>query len=95
MTTARFRVGEVRVLEERHLLALTGEILQGMPRIGMVARSGNEGDADFREEVHGVEFLEDSEGRVGPALTFEYRGTEELERWRAQEWEGRVLLLER
>lgn len=95
MTTARFKVGEVRVLEERHLLALAGEILEGMPRVGMVARPGDEGDAEFREAVHGIEFLEDSEGRVGPALTFEYRGTEELERWRAQDWEGRVLFLER
>lgn len=92
--STRFRVEGRQLLEDRNLLALTGVILEGMPEIGMRAVLEDPDPTGFRERVHGVEFLEDDEGRSTPALTFEYSDRGERERWEAIDWSERVLRLD-
>lgn len=88
----RFQVHRSVVLEDRKLLALRGEVLEGMPRVGMTASAEDDGE-EFTEAVHGVEFVSDGAGGSEPALTFYYGDREKLEAWKAVDWPGTVLSL--
>lgn len=81
-------------LPDRKLLALAGETVSGMPRIGMTAVLEGPAREDFQEPVHGVEFLGEETEHPGPALTFQYGNDQVLERWRRIRWEDRILRLE-
>lgn len=93
---AEFEVHETIVLEDRSLFALTGEMVEGMPRTGMRAvLAGRE--AAFSERVHGVEFVASPNEDAAPdepALTFYYGDVDTLEGWRDLEWPGSRLRLE-
>jgi hypothetical protein len=88
---ASFKVRRAGRVEGMNHFALTGEILEGQPRIGMWAELEDEGATLFRERVHGVQFLP---GAGAPALTFEYRDQAQLDEWSAIGWADRSVTLQ-
>ena len=89
-----FTIHQVVALGDRGLLAVAGELRDGMVQAGMLASLDDPigyGGPPFRERIHGVEYL-DLPGVSGlPTLTFHFRDPAKLERWLALGLEGRTL----
>jgi hypothetical protein len=90
---ATFEVHEALPLADRGLLALRGEIRDGMVQTGMVATRADGSARSFHERVHSVEYLELPGSPACPALTFHYRDPAKLDRWMSLGWEGETLSL--
>ena len=86
-----FDVHQVFALSDRGLLAVSGEIRDGMVQTGMLAWCEDGGQPPFRERIHSVEYLDLPEAAGRPALTFHFRDPSKLERWLSLGLEGRTL----
>lgn len=75
--SGRFRASGSLDLSTTGLFAVHGEIVDGIARIGQIAR-GPEG---FNARVHGVEFVRLADGREDLALTFLPRDDAEAAHW--------------
>jgi Cysteine-rich CPCC len=88
MDGARFRVKHTLTLPSRNLFFVTGDVVEGTVRIGMVVQV----EPGFRHAIHAVEFVDyRAERRADVALGFRYFHADDLARWQAIEWEGMTL----
>ena len=87
--SGRFRAAGTLDLTNVGLFAVHGEIVDGVARIGQIAR----GPAGFSARVHGVEFVRLADGREDLALTFLPRDPGERERWSSLRVAGQELEL--
>ncbi|HEX2209262.1 MAG TPA: CPCC family cysteine-rich protein [Longimicrobium sp.] len=88
MDDALFRVNTTITLSTRDLFFLSGDILGGEVRMGMIVTA----EPGFREPVQAAEFTDyRAERRAEVALGFRYATSAELARWRSIPWEGAIL----
>lgn len=94
MPDALFRVNTTFALSPRDLFFLSGDVLSGEVRAGMVVTAGPAHRPSFREPIHAVEFVDyRAERRAEVALGFRYADPADLDRWRAMEWAGTTLCI--
>ena len=75
--SGRFRAAGCFELPTTGLFAVHGEIVDGVARIGQIAR----GPDGFSARVHGVEFVRLADGHEDLALTFLPRDANEAQQW--------------
>lgn len=86
MDGARFLVRHTLTLTSIDTFFLTGDVVRGDVRAGMMAAADAAG---FHEPIHAVEVADyRAERRAEVALGFRYRDAAELTRWQSIPWEG-------
>jgi hypothetical protein len=87
--SGRFRVAGAFPLPGVGLLAIHGEIVDGIARIGQFASS----PSGFKARVHGVEFVRLADGREDLALTFLPARPDDMAAWQSLATPGQELEL--
>ena len=87
--SGRFRASGSVPLSGVGLFAVTGELVDGVARIGQIAQTAQ----GFRARVHGVEVVRLADGREDLALTFLPPSPEEASRWSTLALEGQEIEL--